>query len=41
MNNVHMVLLKKGLTIKRKTEMLDQIKDVDGVKMGTWNGTLS
>ena len=32
MNNVHMVLLKKGLTSKEKTEMLDQIKDVDGVK---------
>ena len=31
MNNVHMVLLKKGLTSKEKTEMLDQIKDVDGV----------
>ena len=27
-----MVLLKKGLTSKEKTEMLDQIKDVDGVK---------
>ena len=32
MNNVHMVLLKKGLTSKEKTEMLNQIKDVDGVK---------
>ena len=32
MHNVHMVLLKKGLTSKEKTEMLDQIKDVDGVK---------
>ena len=32
MNNVHMVLLKKGLTSKEKTEMLSQIKDVDGVK---------
>ena len=33
MNNVHMVLLKKRSDIKKKkTEMLDQIKDVDGVK---------
>ena len=32
MNNVHMVLLKKGLTSKEKTEMLAQIKEVDGVK---------
>ena len=32
MNNVHMVLLKKGLTSKEKTEMLNQIKNVDGVK---------
>lgn len=32
MNNVHMALLKKGMTSKEKTEMLNQIKDVDGVK---------
>lgn len=32
MNNVHMVLLKKGLTSKEKSEMLEQIKEVDGVK---------
>ena len=32
MSTVHMVLLKKGLDSKEKTQMLDQIEKVDGVK---------
>lgn len=32
MSNIHMVLLKKGMTSQEKGEMLDQIKDVDGVR---------
>ncbi len=32
MNNVHMVLLKNGLDNKQKRAMLDEIKEVDGVK---------
>ena len=32
MNNVHMILLKKGMTSKEKSAMLDEIKNVDGVK---------
>ena len=40
MNNVHMALLKKGMTSKEKTEMLNQIKDVRRCKMGTGYGFL-
>ena len=32
MSTVHMVLLKNGLDSKQKTQMLDQIEKVDGVK---------
>lgn len=32
MSNIHMVLLEKGMDAKEKTEMLDQIKQVDGVR---------
>ena len=32
MSNIHMILLKKGMTSQEKGEMLDQIKDVDGVR---------
>lgn len=32
MNNVHMVLLKNGLDSKEKRAMLDEIKNVEGVK---------
>lgn len=32
MNSVHMVLLKNGLSAKEKTELLEEIKQVDGVK---------
>lgn len=32
MNNVHMVLLKNGLTSKEKNSMLSEIEKVDGVK---------
>ena len=32
MSNVHMVLLKKGLTSKEKSDMLNDIKKVDGVR---------
>lgn len=32
MNNVHMVLLKNGLTAKEKKGLLDEVKKVDGVK---------
>lgn len=32
MNNVHMVLLEKGLDSKEKKEMLEEIREVEGVK---------
>lgn len=32
MSNIHMVLLKKGMDSKDKSEMLDKIKNVDGVR---------
>lgn len=32
MNNVHMVLLEKGMDSKEKKEMLEEIRDVEGVK---------
>ena len=32
MSTVHMILLKNGLDSKEKTQMLDQIDKVDGVK---------
>lgn len=32
MSNIHMVLLKKGLTSQEKSEMLEEIKNVDGVR---------
>ncbi|MBU5480865.1 efflux RND transporter permease subunit [Blautia sp. MSJ-19] len=32
MSTVHMILLKNGLDSKQKTQMLDQIDEVDGVK---------
>lgn len=32
MSNIHMVLLEKGMDAKDKTEMLDKIKKVDGVR---------
>lgn len=32
MNSVHMVLLKNGLSAKEKSQMLEDIQDVDGVK---------
>ena len=32
MSNVHMVLLKTGLTSKEKSQIIDRIEDVDGVK---------
>lgn len=32
MNNIHMVLLKKGMSSREKSEMLEEIKKTDGVK---------
>lgn len=32
MSNIHMVLLKNGMDAREKTEMLDKIKEVDGVR---------
>ena len=32
MSNVHMVLLKDGLTAKEKNSMIKEIEEVDGVK---------